>query len=159
LKPGRYLVTYAGTFTFDYLKQKLERYLSFKRIVPVKLLGVRNDGYEMETNGKVGTRPVLIFRKESDIDLDVLPDYHIDFKISSAGMDKNYHPWGQSVHEFVQIVEHFSKRGDLVVDPFAGGGTTVEACIQTGRNCKAYDIDAKAFETMKNRFSKYVPLR
>ena len=36
----------------------------------------------------------------------------------------------------------FSQKGDTVLDPFLGTGTTMQAAILTGRNSCGYDIDA-----------------
>jgi len=36
---------------------------------------------------------------------------------------------------------YYTKQGDLVVDPMAGGGSTVDACLVMGRRCRAYDIN------------------
>jgi len=36
---------------------------------------------------------------------------------------------------------YYTKQGDLVVDPMAGGGSTVDACLALGRRCRAYDIN------------------
>lgn len=36
----------------------------------------------------------------------------------------------------------FSQKGDFVLDPFLGTGTTMQAAILTGRNSCGYDIDA-----------------
>jgi len=35
----------------------------------------------------------------------------------------------------------FTKQGDLVVDPMAGSGTTLDACLLMGRKARGYDID------------------
>ena len=37
---------------------------------------------------------------------------------------------------------YYSQPGALVVDPFAGGGTTVDVCQSMGRRCLAYDIES-----------------
>jgi len=37
----------------------------------------------------------------------------------------------------------FSKPGDLVVDPMAGSGTTLDACLLMGRKGRGYDIDGR----------------
>ncbi|MDG6906752.1 MAG: hypothetical protein JRN20_13305 [Nitrososphaerota archaeon] len=50
----------------------------------------------------------------------------------------------------------FSKPGELVVEPFVGGGTTVQACIDTGRSCFAYEIDNHTFETIRRRLHVYL---
>lgn len=37
-------------------------------------------------------------------------------------------------------VHYFSEPGALVVDPMAGGGTTIDVCASLGRQCLAYDL-------------------
>ena len=37
-------------------------------------------------------------------------------------------------------LHYFSRPGDLVVDPMAGGGTTLDVCAAMGRRCLAYDL-------------------
>src|SRR5690606_13029439 len=39
------------------------------------------------------------------------------------------------------VLYFFTKPGDLVVDPMAGSGTTLDACLLMGRKCRGYDID------------------
>ncbi len=41
----------------------------------------------------------------------------------------------------LQLLYFFTQPGDLVVDPFAGGGTTIDACAVMGRRCLAYDSE------------------
>jgi len=36
---------------------------------------------------------------------------------------------------------YWTKPGDLVIDPMAGSGTTLDACLLMGRKCRGYDID------------------
>ena len=44
-----------------------------------------------------------------------------------------------------RLINMFSQRGDVVLDPFLGTGTTMQAAILCGRNSAGYDIDP-AFE-------------
>ncbi|MDB5352865.1 MAG: putative transcriptional regulator [Planctomycetota bacterium] len=37
-------------------------------------------------------------------------------------------------------LHYFTRAGDLVVDPMAGGGTTLDVCASMGRRCLAYDL-------------------
>lgn len=39
------------------------------------------------------------------------------------------------------VLYFFTQPGDLVVDPMAGSGTTLDACLLMGRKCRGYDID------------------
>jgi transcriptional regulator with XRE-family HTH domain len=41
------------------------------------------------------------------------------------------------------VLYFFTKPGDLVVDPMAGSGTTLDACLLMGRKARGYDIDAR----------------
>jgi ParB/RepB/Spo0J family partition protein len=38
------------------------------------------------------------------------------------------------------LLHYYSRPGDLVVDPMAGGGTTLDVCAAMGRRCLAYDL-------------------
>lgn len=40
-----------------------------------------------------------------------------------------------------RIINMYSQRGDLVLDPFMGIGTTIQAAMLTGRNSIGYEID------------------
>lgn len=73
----------------------------------------------------------------------------------SEGTDadaKDHHKWGQDYSAFHSIIERLTKRGDTVVDPFAGGGTTLLAAHALGRHVIGCDVDAEAVETSRNRF-------
>jgi DNA modification methylase len=67
---------------------------------------------------------------------------------------KEYHRYGQSVNGFCQLVRWFSEPGDLVLDPFCGGGTTGVACLQLGRRFIGVDIDEVAVETTLGRLGE-----
>jgi DNA modification methylase len=41
----------------------------------------------------------------------------------------------------LQLLYFFTKQGDVVVDPMAGGGTTIDACLVMGRKCLAFDSE------------------
>ncbi|MCL4340381.1 MAG: hypothetical protein JRN37_06260 [Nitrososphaerota archaeon] len=74
--------------------------------------------------------------------------------IMGGGEDKRFHRWGQSASELRPLIEALSKEGDTVLDPMAGGGTTVQACLESGRNAIAYEINLKTFKTLEKRFAR-----
>jgi hypothetical protein len=41
------------------------------------------------------------------------------------------------------VLYFFTNPGDLVVDPMAGSGTTLDACLLMGRKARGYDIDGR----------------
>lgn len=67
--------------------------------------------------------------------------------------DKRFHAWGQSESGMAKIVERFSKPGDVVLDPFLGGGTTGVVAVRLGRTFIGVDCDADALETARARIA------
>lgn len=51
------------------------------------------------------------------------------------------------------IVRDYSRPGDLVIDPFAGGATTLLACAIEGRRCIGAELDPKTYAKAVRRLS------
>jgi len=66
-------------------------------------------------------------------------------------LGKLYHRWGQDVNSARYYIEYFSDAGDIVLDPFIGGGTTMIAAELIGRRCIGFDIEWPAVQTTKAR--------
>ncbi len=55
--------------------------------------------------------------------------------------------WGNFVPQIPhQVILRFTKRGDWVLDPFAGSGTTLIECIRLGRNGIGVEISQSTFD-------------
>ncbi len=67
-----------------------------------------------------------------------------DFPIQ--GGKNRFHPTQKSLPLFEELIKKHSNEGDLVVDPFLGGGTTALACKNTNRNFKGCEIDKKFYD-------------
>ena len=65
--------------------------------------------------------------------------------------DKRFHGWGQSESGMADLVERLTKPGQLVCDPFLGGGTTAVVSLALGRRFVGCDIDAAHVEQTKAR--------
>jgi site-specific DNA-methyltransferase (adenine-specific) len=65
--------------------------------------------------------------------------------------DKRFHHWGQSESGMADIVRRFTQPGELIVDPFLGGGTTAIVSLNLGRRFIGADVDADAIETSTKR--------
>jgi len=55
------------------------------------------------------------------------------------------------------LVQRYTEPGDLVVDPMAGSGTTVDVCKEEGREVRGYDIEPKHLEVIQND-ARNIPL-
>ena len=56
------------------------------------------------------------------------------------------------------MVKRYTERGDLVVDPIAGSGTTLDVCKEEFRKCKAFDIVSTRTDIRQNDARK-IPLK
>jgi len=72
-------------------------------------------------------------------------------EIANAAPDKDFHEWGQAVSGFERLVRSFSQPGDVVCDPFLGGGTTAVAALALTRRFVGCDIDAVAVSSTRAR--------
>ena len=55
------------------------------------------------------------------------------------------------------LVKRYTELGDLVLDPMAGSGTTIDVCTEEARNCIAYDISPTRPDIIQNDARK-IPL-
>ena len=53
----------------------------------------------------------------------------------------------------MNVLYYYTRQGDLVVDPMAGGGSSIDACLVMGRRCRAYDI-VKEWEHKGVKYSR-----
>ncbi|MBR9706779.1 site-specific DNA-methyltransferase [Candidatus Pacearchaeota archaeon] len=60
---------------------------------------------------------------------------------SHINHDKENHPHQKPVDLIVKMLEHSSKEGDIVLDPFCGSGSVCMACEQTGRRWIGVELD------------------
>ena len=67
--------------------------------------------------------------------------------------DDRYHKWGQNELAFVALVNKLAYPGDVLCDPFLGGGTTAVAAIERGCTFFGADVDWDCVSTTRERLS------
>lgn len=109
--------------------------------------GQQVTNYQSRVHGSY--KPILLFYA------DHIPSETRFFRdeILSSGPDKDHHPWGQSVTGFERLIEALTEPGELVCDPFLGGGTTAIAALAQNRRFVGCDIDRSAIETTRSRLA------
>lgn len=67
------------------------------------------------------------------------------------------HPTSKSIEPYSKIIEMFSKKGDLILDPFLGSGTTLLACKELGRKGIGIEISQKYCDIAVQRLKNTTP--
>jgi DNA modification methylase len=73
--------------------------------------------------------------------------------------DKTLHPATFPISLARQVLQLFSHRGELVLDPFAGSGTTLLAAQDLDRNAAGFDLKADYIALCEQRLSANAPAR
>ncbi len=72
--------------------------------------------------------------------------------VPTQGRERTGYPTQKPLGVLRRIVQASSRPGDLVLDFFAGSGTTGEACLETKRRFLLVDVNPEALEVMARRF-------
>lgn len=68
--------------------------------------------------------------------------------------DKSVHPAVYPIGLATKCIETFTHRGELVLDPFCGSGTTLLAAQDVGRNAVGFDLKKEYIELTKERLKQ-----
>lgn len=69
------------------------------------------------------------------------------------------HPAPFPVELPYRLIQLYTFEGEVVLDPFAGSGTTCIAALKTNRKYVAYDIDEKYCDLAKQRIEQFLQSR
>ena len=96
-------------------------------------------------------RPVLWFAKGKP-DTEWMPD--LIYAPVKSRQDTNHHHWGQNTGGFHELMRRFVKTGDVVCDPFLGGGTTALVALDLQCRFVGADIDADCLRVTRERLTE-----
>lgn len=71
----------------------------------------------------------------------------------SGGLGNKIHPTQKPIELLEYIIELFTNRDDIVLDTFAGSGSTGKACENTGRNSILIERDKDMYNKMCEQFN------
>lgn len=86
-------------------------------------------------------------------------------KWNGGGLHGNYvspiatpegHPTAKPLPMFADLIQKFTNSGDLVLDPFAGSGTTLRAAKDLGRKAIGVELEERYCEIAARRLSQEV---
>jgi site-specific DNA-methyltransferase (adenine-specific) len=65
------------------------------------------------------------------------------------------HPTAKPVELLTKLIRNSTRHGGLVLDPFAGSGSTLLACEQLHRRCAAVELDPRYADVIRRRYHEY----
>lgn len=68
--------------------------------------------------------------------------------------DERFHPTQKPTQLWVNLINYYTKPGDLILDPFMGSFTTAIAAYRTGRNYIGAELDKDYYELGSKRLEK-----
>ncbi len=116
---------------------------------PEKILFPRTD--EVLRRIRSGTDGATRATTETKLPMDVWTDINA---LNPMSKERMGYPTQKPVELLNRIIQASSKEGDLVLDPFCGCGTTIEAANNLGRNWIGIDISGDAVDEIKDRMEK-----
>lgn len=149
LKPGGCLLAMCGQSYLPDIIDLMKPYLAYHWTISYQTPGGQSPQIWPR---KINTfwKPVLWFVKG-----EYAGDWHGDvIKSDVNDNDKRFHEWGQSESGMIRLVENFSEEGDLILDPFLGGGTTGVVATMLNRRFIGIDIDQTSIEISKLRLNQ-----
>jgi site-specific DNA-methyltransferase (adenine-specific) len=76
--------------------------------------------------------------------------------VNNYGRKESRHPTTKPIKLMHELVSLFTDPGELVLDPFAGSGTTLRACKDLGRRCIGIEPNPQYCEIAKQRLAQEV---
>lgn len=148
LKPGGSLITYAGHYALPDIFELMTPHLNY--VWTIALIHTGGTSSVPGANVRVKWKPLLWFAKDGERSTEFIDDLFV-----SKPPEKELHEWEQDISEAQYYIEHLSKEGDTILDPFLGSGTTLLAAVSIGRKGIGIDRQTSAIDISKDRLDEY----
>jgi hypothetical protein len=148
LRPGALCLAYAGQFHLSEIMAAMGRHLRYWWMIAVEFGGQHCAVHPRRIQNK--WKPILAFAKPP---VSKAPNWLSDH-LDGAGRDKEHHDWGQDESEVEYLIQRLTEPGQIVVDPFAGGGTIPAACKILGRRWLATEKDRNTALVARKRLAE-----
>lgn len=147
LKPYGYCIAQVGTYYLFDAMQAMAEHLDYYWLVSETLTHAA--AFFCRRIAQLH-KPYLWFAKG----LQVSPSRRYMIDRVHSPKSKAFHKWGDGVGTMIPFIERLTLPGDLVLDPFTGGGTVPAACKELGRNFLAFEIDEPTAITARRRLAE-----
>jgi hypothetical protein len=148
LKPSGLCLAYTGQFYLPEVMEAMGSHLRYWWMIALQFGGQHCAVHPRRVQNK--WKPILAFAKPP---VRKAPNWLSDL-LQGGGRDKKHHDWGQDESEVAYLVQRLTEPGQLIVDPFCGGGTIPAACKALGRKWLATEKDRNTALVARKRLSE-----
>ena len=145
LIPGGFLIAYCGHYHLPAVLEKLGKHLDYFWTIA---LIQKEQALVHSRHVYCMWKPIIVFNKAPL----TLPTYFGDV-INGNGREKEHHEWQQGLSELESLIKTFCPSNGIILDPFAGSGTTLIAAQKLGRKSIGIEIDPTTFKILQQRVS------
>lgn len=133
----------------DKFKQSFEKYFKIKNI----LTWVKNNTSMGDLSADFAPKTeFILFLQKGRRNINGKRDSNVlEFKKTNNKL----HPTQKPVDMIEFMISKFSDKGDVILDPFMGSGSTAVACINTNRSFIGIEIDNDYFNIAKERVNNH----
>ena len=153
LVDGGTCIIFFDIWKLSYLKEIMEKY-KFKQIRFLEWIKTNPQPRNSKINYLTNCREIaLLGIKKSNPTFNSQYDNAI-YKYPFPGGKDRVHPTQKSLPLFIDLVKKHSNENDVVLDPFAGSGTTCVAAKETNRQYIGIERDEKYYKLAKKRIER-----
>jgi len=147
--PGEFLplLVYSGQIFLPEVMTRLSASLAYVWTCAIRHSGGNQRIFKANVN--TAWKPVIVLCKPP---LSIWWESFID--VVSGGREKDLHKWQQAESEAAYFIEHLSLPGQVVVDPFCGSGTVLNAAKQLGRQYQGIEMDGEHVQRACDRLAQ-----
>jgi len=144
-KDDAHLYIFCSWHKVDVFKIELEKHFKIKNL----MIWAKNGGGMGDLKGGYGGVHELCFFINNGKDLNGSRD--VDVIRGAYRTGNNHHPTEKPINLMEYFIEKSSMSGDLVLDTFAGGGSTLIAAKRLDRNYIGIELDSEYCKTIESR--------
>ena len=108
--------------------------------------------YDSETK-KARTRSIFVGKKWLEVGYNPKDVWSVS-RLHRLHREREDHPTQKPLEIIERMVKSGCPERGVVLDPFAGSGTTIEACLKNDRQCVAFEVNADYCGLIKERVNR-----
>ena len=148
LKPGGLCLAYTGQFYLPEVMAAMQKHLTYWWTFAIQFAGQHCAIHARHIQDR--WKPILAFAKPP-----IKPALQwLSDLLQGGGRDKSHHDWGQDQSEVEYLIDRLTEPGQIVVDPFCGGGSVPAAAKKLGRRWIATEIERATALIARKRLSE-----